>query len=80
MHDATITYERLRDVSTAGYKLLIIVAACLQYGGIKEEVRKAQAVVEAVERRRGRVVGFVEGVRSRGGKAQVERLPNLFCL
>ena len=33
MVDPAVTYERLRDVSVAGYKLLIIVAASLQFSG-----------------------------------------------
>jgi hypothetical protein len=36
--DPTITYERLRDVSQIGYKLLIVVAACLQYVKIYTEL------------------------------------------
>jgi hypothetical protein len=36
--DPFITYERLRDVSMAGYRLLIKVAACLQYGNIQNEL------------------------------------------
>ncbi|KAJ3044000.1 Dynein heavy chain 10, axonemal [Rhizophlyctis rosea] len=46
-----ITYERLREVSTAGYNLLILVAACLQYCAIAEELKRQKA--EFVELDRG---------------------------
>ncbi|KAJ3347092.1 hypothetical protein HDU83_002386 [Entophlyctis luteolus] len=50
MHDPLITYERLREVSRPGYSLLIVVAACLQYGSIREEVdakeREAASIKE----------------------------------
>jgi hypothetical protein len=36
--DPTITYERLRDVSMAGYRLLILVAASLQFSSISDEI------------------------------------------
>jgi hypothetical protein len=36
--DPTITYERLRDVSMAGYRLLIVVAASLQFSSISDEI------------------------------------------
>ncbi|KAJ3044680.1 Dynein heavy chain 10, axonemal [Rhizophlyctis rosea] len=39
INDPHITYERLREVSTAGYNLLILVAACLQYCAIAEELK-----------------------------------------
>ncbi|KAI9329140.1 hypothetical protein DFJ73DRAFT_861050 [Zopfochytrium polystomum] len=70
MMDPSITYERMREVSTAGYKLLIVVAACLQYGSIAEELRGLRKTVSIVERRRGRLLAFVEGVAEIGA-AQV---------
>lgn len=39
MHDPTITYERLREVSIAGYHLLIVVAASLQFGTIVKDLK-----------------------------------------
>ena len=39
IRDPNITYERLREVSTAGYNLLILVAACLQYCAIAEDLK-----------------------------------------
>ncbi|KAI9345246.1 hypothetical protein BDR26DRAFT_794210, partial [Obelidium mucronatum] len=53
MHDQNITYERLREVSRPGYSLLIVVAACLQYGNISEEVKvKLRELVTVEERMR----------------------------
>lgn len=37
--DSSITYERLRNVSLSGYKLLIYVAACLQYCTISQDLK-----------------------------------------
>ncbi|KAJ3255819.1 hypothetical protein HDU77_003507 [Chytriomyces hyalinus] len=64
MHDQSITYERLREVSRPGYSLLIVVAACLQYGNISEEVKsKSREVVACEEQlRKGRLfLASVEG-------------------
>ncbi|KAI8894983.1 hypothetical protein BC833DRAFT_567863 [Globomyces pollinis-pini] len=48
--DPLITYERLRDVSMAGYRLLILVAASLQYNSIADElVTKRLGVAELEE-------------------------------
>lgn len=45
--DPAITYERLRIVSNAGYRLLIAVAAILQYSSISEEIlRRTREVAE----------------------------------
>lgn len=41
--DPMITYERLREVSMAGYRLLIIVAASLQYSSISDEISSKKA-------------------------------------
>ncbi|KAJ3014964.1 UNVERIFIED_CONTAM: hypothetical protein HDU68_012939 [Siphonaria sp. JEL0065] len=49
MHDQNITYERLREVSRPGYSLLIVVAACLQYGNISEDVKVKGREVGGVE-------------------------------
>ncbi|KAJ3011001.1 UNVERIFIED_CONTAM: hypothetical protein HDU68_001871 [Siphonaria sp. JEL0065] len=49
MHDQNITYERLREVSRPGYSLLIVVAACLQYGNISEDVKVKVREVGGVE-------------------------------
>ncbi|KAI8613836.1 hypothetical protein BC830DRAFT_1169908 [Chytriomyces sp. MP71] len=63
MHDQSITYERLREVSRPGYSLLIVVAACLQYGNISEEVKGKGREMEGVEAclQRGRLfLGCIE--------------------
>ncbi|KAJ3214987.1 hypothetical protein HDU67_001004, partial [Dinochytrium kinnereticum] len=54
MMDPNVTYERLREVSMAGYKLLIIVAACLQYCAISEDLRVRRRDMVALEKRLGR--------------------------
>lgn len=45
-----ITYERLRDVSMAGYRLLILVAASLQYATIGHELRKVERTAKLLTR------------------------------
>jgi hypothetical protein len=47
--DPTITYERLRDVSMAGYRLLILVAAALQFSSISDEVSSVKNKAIALE-------------------------------
>ena len=44
--DSNITYERLREVSTAGYKLLIVVAACLQHCTINRDVLAEKVIIK----------------------------------
>lgn len=58
--DAAITYERLRDVSMAGYKLLIVVAAILQYGTISEDIKREFQVLTGVEQELARAEKFLE--------------------
>ncbi|KAJ3334896.1 hypothetical protein HDU91_002463 [Kappamyces sp. JEL0680] len=55
--DPLITYERLREVSVAGYKFLIFVAACLQYSTndheiaiVREKAEKLEAALELAGR------------------------------
>ena len=45
-NDPAITYVRLRAVSMAGYRLLIVVAACLQYSSIQNEVSTSKLTLE----------------------------------
>jgi hypothetical protein len=45
--DQSITYERLREVSTAGYKLLIVVAAVLQYVSVAKDLNEKRVHVTA---------------------------------
>ncbi|KAJ3280020.1 hypothetical protein HDU76_009317, partial [Blyttiomyces sp. JEL0837] len=67
MMDPDITYERLREVSTAGYKLLILVAACLQYCSIAEDLKGRRRDVVLVEKRCSKLKYFLEvGVRGVG--------------
>lgn len=40
--DQDITYERLREVSEPGYRLLIVVAAVLQYANLSEAIRSEE--------------------------------------
>ncbi|KAJ3116365.1 hypothetical protein HDU96_009828 [Phlyctochytrium bullatum] len=60
MMDPNVTYERLREVSMAGYKLLIIVAACLQYCAISEDLRIRRRDMVALEKRLTRYRVFVD--------------------
>ncbi|KAJ1554993.1 hypothetical protein HK405_003489 [Cladochytrium tenue] len=56
--NAAITYERLRDVSTPGYKLLIVVAACLQHARAAGELRARRGETEAARRLAERMEAF----------------------
>ncbi|KAI9101255.1 hypothetical protein DFS34DRAFT_562169, partial [Phlyctochytrium arcticum] len=49
MVDPQITYERVREVSMAGYRLLILVAACWQCGTIMEDLRVMRKAVQTLE-------------------------------
>ncbi|KAJ3107456.1 hypothetical protein HDU97_004052 [Phlyctochytrium planicorne] len=60
MMDPNVTYERLREVSMAGYKLLIIVAACLQYCAISEDLRVRRRDMVAIEKKLSKFKMFVE--------------------
>ncbi|KAJ3090178.1 hypothetical protein HK102_004483 [Quaeritorhiza haematococci] len=57
--DHSITYERLREVSMPGYKLLIVVAACLQYCGVADELKACKRVLTGVDRRLKRANMFL---------------------
>jgi hypothetical protein len=46
--DATITYERLRDISLAGYRLLILVAASIQFSLINNRLEEKKMKTEAL--------------------------------
>ncbi|KAL2916632.1 hypothetical protein HK105_203744 [Polyrhizophydium stewartii] len=60
--DATITYERLRDVSMAGYRLLIIVAAALQSVTLLDEIATSKAELTAFEAKYDRARKFLFAV------------------
>ncbi|KAI8926338.1 hypothetical protein BC831DRAFT_400104 [Entophlyctis helioformis] len=60
--DPLITYERLRDVSQAGYKLLIVVAACLQFGNIYNQIETRRAELVSFERKFDRSTRFLAAV------------------
>ncbi|KAI8814688.1 hypothetical protein BJ742DRAFT_652082, partial [Cladochytrium replicatum] len=62
MLDPSITYERLRDVSMAGHKLLIIVAACLQYCTISEDLRMKSRELNNIDRSLDRAALLLECV------------------
>ncbi|KAI9007352.1 hypothetical protein BC832DRAFT_523881, partial [Gaertneriomyces semiglobifer] len=50
MRDPQVTYERLRVVNRVGHRLLIIVAACLQYCTIKEDLKVKRATLKYLDR------------------------------
>ena len=49
-NDPAITYVRLRAVSMAGYQLLIVVAACLQYSSIHDEIDLSKNALDQLAR------------------------------
>ncbi|KAJ1557429.1 hypothetical protein HK405_016048, partial [Cladochytrium tenue] len=63
--NAAITYERLRDVSTPGYKLLIVVAACLQHARAAGELRARRGEAEAARGRAERMEAFRRALERR---------------
>lgn len=48
--DPTLTYDRLRESSPTGYRLLIIVSACLQHCLISKDIRYTDIELGLVER------------------------------
>ena len=52
MLDHDITYERLRGVSMAGYRLLIAIAACIQYCTISHTLKKTKRAVQELSRQK----------------------------
>ncbi|KAJ3128764.1 hypothetical protein HK098_003530 [Nowakowskiella sp. JEL0407] len=62
MYDRLITYERLREVSTAGYKMLIIVAACLQYCNISEELKIKEKEIKSLRGKIGVAKKFLKAI------------------
>lgn len=63
--DPSITYERLREVSLTGYRMLIQVAAALQYSNINFEISSKKFEMEAVERIRFKTRRFVNCLNKR---------------
>ncbi|KAI8913332.1 hypothetical protein EDD86DRAFT_104134 [Gorgonomyces haynaldii] len=62
--DPLITYERLRVVSLAGYRILIQVAACLQYCNIQNELHVNETELKAVQSILSKTVKFMNAVKS----------------
>ncbi|KAH6570633.1 hypothetical protein BASA50_002770 [Batrachochytrium salamandrivorans] len=70
--DALITYERMREVSLAGYRLLIVVAAALQSGIICNEIVTSKLELKTFDRKYERARRFLAAVN---GKHLVPLLP-----
>lgn len=58
--DPLITYERLREVSMAAYRLLILVAASLQHSTISHELDQANLDCKKVQKRLQNASQFLE--------------------
>ncbi|KAI8826988.1 uncharacterized protein EV422DRAFT_485002, partial [Fimicolochytrium jonesii] len=58
----TINYDHVRSVSLAGYRLLILVAACLQYGCISEDLRTKKNRVLKIEKTLVNVQKFIDAI------------------
>lgn len=58
--DPLITYERLREVSMAAYRLLILVAASLQHSTISHELDQANQDCKKVQKRLQNASQFLE--------------------
>jgi len=58
--DPLITYERLREVSMPAYRLLILVAATLQYSTISSELALSKSKLSMVEKRLSRSTSFLD--------------------
>ena len=63
VQDASITYERLREVSLAGYKLLIYVAACLQHVSISHELQEFFKVQDELSKKLYRTKQFLNCIQ-----------------
>ena len=62
-HDPTITYERLRSLSTSGYHLLIVIAACLQFGTIAQDLKIKKSIINSEQFRLNRNIQLLNAVR-----------------
>jgi len=60
IQDPLITYDRLREVSLTGYRLLIAVAAVLQYRQILEEIKVFKAAVSVLQNKVKRNIRFLK--------------------
>jgi len=57
--DPSITYDRLRDVSLTGYRLLIVVAAVLQYCQLSEDLKIQRRTLTLIESRLNKKQKFI---------------------
>ncbi|KAJ3164324.1 hypothetical protein HDU88_005422 [Geranomyces variabilis] len=64
MIDPDINYDHVRDVSLAGYRLLILVAACLQYANINEDLKGKAAAAHKVQRTIENYRSFIDTIES----------------
>ncbi|KAJ3386574.1 hypothetical protein HDU92_002386 [Lobulomyces angularis] len=61
--DLNITYERLREVSQPGYKMLIVVAAVLQFGIVNEDILTERRIKVSLEKRLEGLGKYLEVIR-----------------
>ncbi|KAJ3155741.1 hypothetical protein HDU86_004210 [Geranomyces michiganensis] len=62
MIDPNINYDHVRDVSLAGYRLLILVAACLQYANINGDLKAKNVAMLKVQKTLSNYRSFIEMV------------------
>ncbi|KAI9190360.1 hypothetical protein H9P43_001794 [Blastocladiella emersonii ATCC 22665] len=67
-----ISYERMQEVSMAGYRALIVVAACIQYCEHAGRVEAAKKAHGMLERRVGQVRKLAEALGCRAAVEAVE--------
>ena len=70
--DQSITYERLREVSTAGYKILIVVAAVLQYVSVAKDLNKEKSVYLTAKMTLNNTSTFLKYVEGKGEEVEKE--------
>lgn len=76
--DQDITYERLREVSNPGYRLLIVVAAVLQYSNLNESILVEVRTLKGLEgrlRRNEVFMGYLAASQSISCQSMLPFLP-----
>lgn len=55
----SVTYERIRDISLCGYSLLIVIAACLQYGVISQDLKVKVSELKYLQDQSAKAITFL---------------------
>lgn len=73
--DTTITYDRLREISPVGYKLLIIISASLQHCLVRNDVMSMCLELKTSAEKLNRLIGSIQLL-----KATLGAMPSALCV